>query len=160
MSKFETERLLMRKIKPDDAEGLKEYALYKVSSGYEAWENWPTDQEGSKKLAEHLADKDNYWSVIRKSDFKFIGFISFNEVDDKSNLDMGHGFISEYNNDGEAVEAIKKMIQYAFDSLDIEAIDARNPEEWKEKVAPLKKIGFKRVDENRLQMTRDKWNSL
>ncbi len=158
MSKFETERLIIRKFTADDGEGLREYALYKEGTGFEEWENWPTDLEGCNKLAEHLVETDKYWAVIRKSDSQFIGYISFNKVDDDKNLDLGHRFIPKYNEKEEAVEALEKMVQYAFDSLNIDAVDTRNPRKWKEQVAPLQKLDFTQVEEDRMQMTRKKWH--
>ncbi|MCQ6557238.1 hypothetical protein NNL21_00830 [Paenibacillus mendelii] len=44
------------------------------------------------------------------------------------------------------------MIQYAFDNLDIVAVDTHNAKEWKVQVAPLYELGFK-------QITKDEWGN-
>lgn len=65
----------------------------------------------------------------------------------------------EHNQDGEDVEALDSMIQYAFENLDIVAVDTHNVMEWKEQVAPLFKLGFIEV-EDRMQITREEWRKL
>ena len=156
MNLLETKRLCIRKFTPDDGEDLKEYAVYKQQTGFEAFNPWPTDSEGCKDLASYFSTTDNFWAVCRKSDNKLIGFIAFNEIDSEKHLDMGHGFTPQYNTDNMAEEAIESMMQYAFDTLDIVAIDARNEKEWTEQIAPLQSIGFQELDD-RMQMTREAW---
>lgn len=153
---FETERLIIRRFEEKDSEDLREYAIYKTGTGFEAWESWPTDSASCLDLAKFFASSNNYWAVCRKSDSKTIGLISFNQIDEVNHLDMGHGFTLAYNQNGEDVEAMKVMIQYAFDELDIKAVDARNEIEWKEQVAPLFMLGFVQL-EDRMQMTRELW---
>lgn len=153
---METKRLIIRRFANNDGADLLEYVLYKESTGFERWEKWPTDSEGSRGVAEFFSGSDNYWAVCRESDGKMIGFISFNNVNEEKHLDLGHGFTLEYNQDGEDVEAIESMIQYAFDNLDIVAVDTHNVMEWKEQVAPLFKLGFIEI-EDRMQITRDEW---
>ena len=62
---FETENLIIRRWKERDAEDLLQYTHYKTGTGYEAWENWPTDLEGCKKLAKYFASDEygNGWAV-------------------------------------------------------------------------------------------------
>lgn len=153
---METNRLIIRKFTSNDGEDLKEYAIYKESTGFDAWEKWPTDSDGCRGVAEFFAGSDKYWAVCRKSDGKMIGFISFNNVNEEKHLDLGHGFTLVHNHDGEDIEALEVMIQYAFDSLDIVAIDTHNAMEWKEQVAPLFKLGFKEI-EDRMQIMKDEW---
>jgi [ribosomal protein S5]-alanine N-acetyltransferase len=153
---METKRLVIRKFRSNDGEDLKEYAIYKKSTGFESWENWPTDSEGCRGVADFFASNENYWVVCRKSDDKMIGFISFNNINEEKHLDLGHGFTLTHNQEGEDVEALEKMIQYAFDNLDIVAVDTHNVMEWKEQVSPLFKLGLKIIDD-RMQITKEEW---
>ena len=93
----------------------------------------------------------------RKSDSKMIGLIAFNEVKDRL-LDFGHGFTHPLIEGDEKVEAINVMIQYAFDTLDIDAVDARNEKAWTDNTAPLFALGFLEL-EDKMQMTREMWAS-
>ncbi|MDQ0088848.1 RimJ/RimL family protein N-acetyltransferase [Paenibacillus anaericanus] len=153
---METKRLIIRRFNSNDGEDLKEYAIYKESTGFDAWEKWPTDLEGCRGVAEFFAGSDNYWAVCRKSDGKMIGFISFNNINEDRHLDLGHGFILEHNQDGEDVEAMELMMQYAFENLDIVAVDTHNVMEWKDQVTPLFKLGLIEI-EDRMQITRVEW---
>ena len=55
MQLFETTRLIIRKFTPDDGEELREYAVYKQQTGFEAFNEWPTDLEGCQGLASYFA---------------------------------------------------------------------------------------------------------
>ncbi|WP_105616354.1 GNAT family N-acetyltransferase [Vallitalea okinawensis] len=154
---METNRLSIRRFLPNDGEDLKEYTIYKESTGFDAWEKWPTDSEGCRSVAEFFAGNDKYWAVCRKVDGKMIGFISFNNINEDKHLDLGHGFTLAHNQDDEDIEALELMIQYAFNNFDIVAIDTHNVLEWKEQVAPLFKLGLKEIDD-RMQITKEEWN--
>ncbi len=156
MQLFETTRLIIRKFTPDDGEELREYAVYKQQTDFEAFNEWPTDLEGCQGLASYFAGIDNFWAVCRKTDKKCIGFLAWNGIDSEKHLDLGHGFIPRYNIEHMDQEAIEGMVQYVFDTMDIVAIDARNENEWVEQVAPLRRIGFAEL-EDRMQMTRWDW---
>ncbi len=154
---FETEHLTLRRWREEDAEDLRQYALYKRSTGFEAWEEWPTDPAGCRAVAAFFATNDNGWAVERKSDCRVIGFVSFSEVKDRL-LDLGHGFTYPLVRDGEAAEALAVMVQYAFDTLDIDAVDARNERAWTDNTAPLFALGFEELPD-KMQLTRQRWGS-
>lgn len=156
---FKTERLIIRRFQEEDCEDLRKYAIYKMKTGFEAFNPWPTDSSACQDVAKFFAASDHYWAIERKTDCRMIGFISFNQIDEEKHLDLGYGFTPLYTENNENVEALKTMIQYAFDSLPITAIDARNEHEWKEQVEPLFLLGFQPLEENRMQMTRTIWDN-
>lgn len=155
---FETERLIIRRFQEEDSEDLRKYAVYKMKTGFEPFNSWPTDSSRCQDVARFFAASDHYWAVEHKTDHRMIGFISFNQIDAENHLDIGHGFTPIYTQCKENVEALKTMIQYAFDTFTIDAVDARNENEWKEQVEPLFLLGFQQLEENRMQMTRTSWN--
>lgn len=155
---LETKNLIIRRFVKEDCSDLKEYAIYKTSTGYETWDSWPTDTAGCLEVVNFFSKSDNYWAVCRKLDQKVIGLISFNLIDE-GHLDLGHGFTMKYIKSGEDTEALERMISYAFQNLEIVAIDARNEKEWKEQIAPLFAIGLVEL-EDRMQITREQWEKL
>ncbi|MCL2461992.1 MAG: GNAT family N-acetyltransferase [Defluviitaleaceae bacterium] len=157
IDRFETKNLIIRRWREEDAEDLRQYALYKTGTGFEAWEQWPTDLESCRKEAAFFAANGNGWAVERKSDSRMIGFVSFNEVADRL-LDFGHGFTHPLTNTAETAEALEAMVQYAFDALDIDAVDARNEKAWTDNTAPLFALGFAELDD-KMQMTREAWKT-
>lgn len=158
MSKqVETEHFIIRAFTVDDGEDIREYAIYKQGTGFEAYNAWPIESEGCKGVANFFAGQHGkYWAVCRKYDGKVIGFVSYNGIDEEKCLDLGHGFTLKYNQNGEDVEALTVMIQYAFDTMDIYAIDARNEKEWIEQVSPLYKLKFVVLDD-KMQITKSAW---
>lgn len=153
---LETEHLALRPFVSNDGGALQEYALYKQQTGFEAFNPWPTDAAGCRELALYFSKHPHAWAVCRKSDHQLIGFILFNGIDSENHLDLGHGFLPRYSTDELAQEALERIIQYAFDTLEIAAIDARNEKEWTQQVAPLRHIGFVELPD-RMQMTRQAW---
>ena len=154
---FVTPNLIIRRWKKEDAEDLLLYTRYKMGTGYEAWEEWPTDLKGCKKVAKFFASNayGNGWAVERKLDSRMIGFVAFNEVKDRL-LDFGHAFTHPIVEESEAIEALEPLIQYAFDTLDIGAVDARNEKAWTDNTAPLFALGFVAL-EDKMRITREMW---
>ena len=155
---FETTNLIIRRWREGDAEDLRQYAIYKNGTGFEAWEQWPTELEECRKCAAYFANSDTGWAVERKADSRLIGFVSFNEVKDRL-LDFGHGFTHPLTNADETTEALAVMVQHAFDTLDIDAVDARNEKAWTDNTASLFALGFVEL-EDKMQMTRERWGAL
>ncbi len=154
---FETENLIIRRWTEEDAEDLRQYAVYKTNTGFEAWEKWPTDLEDCKKCAASFAANLHGWAVERKADSRVIGFITYNGIVDRL-LDMGHAFTQPLIKADEKAEALRVMIQYAFDTLAIDAVDARNEKAWADNTAPLFALGFVEL-EDKMQMTRAMWDA-
>lgn len=147
---FETDALPLRRFTEDDWPALLAYGEYRNSIEYDRWEKWPSDEKGSKDTARYFAAADNCWAVSRKSDGQVLGFITFNEVTDGGHLDMGHGFLPARIGNQENAEAIRRMVDYAFSLPGIVAVEARNPEEWAEQVAPLISLGFEPFEHGRI----------
>jgi len=152
---FETERLIIRRGQASDATDLQRYGIYKNGTGFEVWEQWPTEIDVYRTMAAEAAKNTAAWHVERKADSRMIGFVSFNEVKDRL-LDFGHGFTHPLTRRDEVAEALEVMIQHAFDTLDIDAVDARNEKAWTDNTAPLFTLGFVEL-EDKMQMTRAKW---
>ncbi|MCL1909955.1 MAG: GNAT family N-acetyltransferase, partial [Kiritimatiellaeota bacterium] len=153
---FETENLVIRRWRKTDAEDLRRYAVYKNGTGFETWEQWPTEIVECEKCAAYFATQNNGWAVERKSDSRVIGFVSFNEVKDRL-LDFGHAFTHPLVEDiALKTEALAIMVQYAFYVLDIDAVDTRNEKAWTDNTAPLFALGFAEL-EDKMQITREKW---
>jgi len=156
MKNIETKRLVIRKFTKKNGKGLQEFAAYKESTEFEKFHQWPTDAKSCTNLAKHFSTLDSFKAVCRKDDGHCIGFVAFNGIDEDKCLDMGHGFTPQYSQNDEDIEALSAMIQYAFDTLDIEAVITRNEPEWDYQCAPIIKLGFVKFDDG-MRMTRDMW---
>lgn len=157
---FETDNLIIRRFRENDGdtEDLRQYAVYKMSTGYEVWEQWPTEFEAVKAMMPGWATTEHGWAVERKEDSRVIGWISFNKIENRY-VDMGHGFTQPLSkSNDEKAEALRVMIQYAFDLLDIDAVAAMNEKAWVDNTAPLFILGFSELS-NMMLITREMWNS-
>ena len=99
-------------------------------------------------MAEFLSGTDFFWAVCLKENEHLIGLIAFNSIDENRTLDLGHVFHTEYLREQDVMtEALRRMVQYAFDELEIDRITTHNASDWIGQIEPLYKLGFKNTGE-------------
>jgi len=162
MSKaFETERLIIKNLwQLDDWKDIQALAINKESSEGGKYDiTWPTSDDGCKKMAEFLSGTDSFWAVRLKEDGQLIGLIAFNSIDETRTLDLGHLFHTDYMSEDIMTEALRRMVQYVFDELEVDRIGAYNVAEWTEQIVPLKSLGFTPIegDPGHLGITKEDW---
>ena len=141
---IETERIVIRKFKPDDWKDLQEIAISKESSPFAACDHaWPTDDETIKGMCDYFAKEESIWAVEAKDIQKVVCFINFNGMDGNQKLDIGHITNLEYQCSGYDYEALKALYNYAFIQLGAEQIIAHWALHDSDKLAPLLKLGMK-----------------
>jgi [ribosomal protein S5]-alanine N-acetyltransferase len=159
--RLETERLVLRALRPDDAQvvarlaGRREIAhttiliphRYSVEQAQEWIAIHAGQQDGSKETA---------FGVTMKADGQFIGVVGLREIDtEHSQAEMGFWIGVEWWGNGYAAEAAKTVIAYAFQELKLNRIYAhhmvRNPASGR----VLEKIGMKQ--EGLLRQRVRKW---
>jgi RimJ/RimL family protein N-acetyltransferase len=99
-------------------------------------------------MAKFLSTTDAFRAVCLKEDGELIGLIAFNSIDEKRTLDVGHVFHTDYMLQVDiTTEALRRMVQYAFDELEIERITTHNAADWGGQIEPLYRIGMRKTDE-------------
>ena len=149
MSKaYETERLIIRNYQFDDWKGIQALAINKETSKFAKYDlTWPTSDDGCKKMAEFLSGTDFFWAVCLKEDGQLIGLIAFNSIDENRTLDFGHLFHTDYMSEEIMTEALQRMVQYAFDELEIDRITTHNAADWEGQIEPLSRLGMRKTGE-------------
>jgi ribosomal-protein-alanine N-acetyltransferase len=149
LSGCETERLLIRNFRTDDWRQIQALAIDKEASDGAQYDlTWPTSDDESVKMAEFLAGTDFFWAVCLKENEDLIGLIAFNSIDENRTLDLGHVFQTNYMLEQHIItEAIRRMVQYAFDELEIDRITTHNAADWEVQIEPLYRIGMKKTGE-------------
>ncbi len=150
MSKaLETERLIIRNFKSDDWKAIQALAINKETSDGAKYDlTWPTSDDECKKMAEFLSGTDFFWAVCLKEDGELIGLIAFNRIDENRTLDIGHVFHTDYMSQVDiTTEALRRMVQYAFDDLEIDSITTHNAADWKGQIEPLRRLGMRKTGE-------------
>lgn len=143
---FETERLIVRKLKNEDFEPFHE--MQSNPNVMRFVRGKPMTYEENKKELPELIQKYNettndYWiyAIKRKKDSEFVGTIAFVK-DDEGEDEIGYRFLEKYWRNGYAKEVLNGMIIYAKKSGFKKLIACVSPENLaSEKI--IKSSGFK-----------------
>ena len=144
---LETQRLLLRKMTPNDAKDMYEYSSKREVTKYLSW----TEHESEEYTRQYLKflkskyKKGEYldWGITLKSTGKLIGTAGFTSLDqDNFKGEIGYVLNPEYSGNGYATEAVKAVLDYAFNNLCLNRIEARVMEGNLLSVKLLEKIGM------------------
>ncbi|MFD3449845.1 GNAT family N-acetyltransferase [Microbacteriaceae bacterium 4G12] len=111
------------------------------------YDNGPQISNHLKKLKEdptHL-----YWGtwlVVRKTDGIVLGDIGFKgKPDENKVVETGYGFLESYWNNGYATEAVEALIQWAFNTSQVNKIVAETLQNNHGSIRVLEKLGMKKT---------------
>ena len=138
---METERLLIRRFHPDDWKDLHEYLSQEATVLYEPYNIFAEGQ--SKQEALKRSGSDAFWAVCLKSSRKLIGNIYLAEQDFET-WELGYVFNADFLGHGYATEAVRALLDYAFENKDVHRIVAMcnplNERSWR----LLERLGMRR----------------
>lgn len=136
-TKLETERLILRKFKITDAQDMFDnYASSDNVTKYMTWEthkNIDVTKEYLQSLTESYSDGKVFdWAIKLKSENKVIGSISAKNLNENiSKIEIGYCIGEKWWNHGIVTEALKEIIRFLFEEVDVNRIEAyhdiRNP---------------------------------
>ena len=145
-----TDRLLLRSIRPDDATALFKYRSDAVINKYQGWIPKTVDDvhDFIEDRISPTIDLINTWyqfGIILKENFEFIGDIGIHFLDEqKKQVEIGCTLDINYQGKGFATEALIRIINYVFIDLDKHiALAYIDPENIKS-IALVERIGFKK----------------
>jgi [ribosomal protein S5]-alanine N-acetyltransferase len=139
-----TERLTIRRFRPEDADDLFEYLSDPQIYRFEPGE--PTDCAQASQRAVEMAASTDFWAIELAAAGKVIGQLYFQQIEPAEHLTCELGFILNpaYQRQGYGSEAAGALVQRALTSDGTHRVVAHcNPENnasWK----LLEKIGFRR----------------
>lgn len=100
------------------------------------------------------SDKTLQLGVFEKSMDQFIGMATLDQIDyEKSCCELGYWIAKESTGKGLGLEASRGIIEYAFDTLKMEKIEAYVIKEHEKSMALLEKLGFVKKE---LRVAREK----
>ena len=128
--RFETEHLLLRRMKVEDAEDMFEYACSAEVTRYLTWNphaDVPNTREYLTYVQKQYEAGEFYnWALIYKPDMKMIGTCGFTSFDDDNNsAEIGYVVNPAYQDRGLATEAVKEVIAFGFQKLGLNRIEAK-----------------------------------
>lgn len=139
-----TPRLVVRRLRPEDAVALYEYLSIPEVYRYEPGE--PLDLQQAQDLAVEMSASDDFWAVELRAEQKVIGQVFFKHIEPVHLMTWELGYIlsPRYQRQGYASEAASVLVRTGFAEAGIHRVVAHcNPENlasWK----LLEKIGFRR----------------
>lgn len=129
--KLETERLILRKFKIEDAEGMyKNWATDKECNKYLSWDLHKNIDETKKVIQSWIDEYKNgsyNWIVEIKNTHEVIGSITAVHFRKKhSNCELGYCYGSKYWNKGYGTEALKEIIRFFLEDVGLYLVEAHH----------------------------------
>ena len=144
---LETERLILRKLRPEDSDAL--YAIFSDKQTLEYWGHAPytQKQQAVTSIQEHLAfwdaGKSLCMAIEHKASAGLIGTISlFNFYEDSRRAEVGYILSRPHWGSGIMSEALVAILGYAFIDLNLNRLEADIDPGNAASARLLKKMGF------------------
>ncbi len=142
--RLETERLRLRPVKLEDAEDMFEYASVEDNT-YFVFPAHESIEDTQHAIANYfIASPLGKFGIELKTEEKFIGTIDIRVDMKKSKAEIGYILNQTYSKKGYATEAAAAMVEFAFETLELEKVtascDARNTASE----AVMKRLGMKK----------------
>lgn len=152
---LETERLILRKFKDEDASDL--FNNWANDSNVTKYLTWPTHEnlDTSKYVIglwlNEYSNSDHYnWCIELKEDGQAIGSISVVSIDENVEaVEIGYCIGKEYWDKGIVTEAFLSIIKFLFEEVDVKRIVAKHDTNNPASGAVMKKCGLKFEGVNR-----------
>ena len=147
MSGLETERLRLRRMKISDAADMYCYASKSEITRYLTWDPHKS-LAYTKKYLRFITSKYRTgefldWGIELKSEKKLIGTCGFTLIDVQNcRGEFGYVIGPDFQRKGYAEEAVKALLDFAFNKLELNRMEARVIEGNSPSCSLLKKCGF------------------
>ncbi len=122
-----TDRLILRKLERYDSADMYEYSCIPEVTRYLTWEPHPDAGYTYKYLSyvqsQYRAGKFFDWAVVFQG--KMIGTCGFTAINESAlSGEVGYVINPKYSNMGIATEAVKRVMEFGFDTLGLQRIEA------------------------------------
>jgi ribosomal-protein-alanine N-acetyltransferase len=131
LPELETERLLLRKMRFDDAEAMFAYASDPEVTRYVLWDTHPSieDREGFLRSAMEGYERGDFggWGVVLKDDGAFVGTcgIDVGYAPEHARAELGYVLSREHWGKGLMPEAVRAVIRFGFGRMGLNRVEAR-----------------------------------
>ncbi|MGI2328320.1 GNAT family N-acetyltransferase [Planococcus sp. YIM B11945] len=145
---LETERLILRKLKMEDAKDMFEYASVASVSRFMPWEVHKSVEETkgflSFILQSYEQKKKLTWAIELKSEGKMIGTIDFvNWMPKRFKAELAYVLSHHYWGNGFTAEAGKALLAYGFGDMELNKVEAPIMLDNVQSRRVLEKLGMK-----------------
>jgi len=127
---LQTERLTLRRLMVSDTLDMYEYSKNEEVTRYLTWDAHP-DASYTREYLQYLGTHYNVgdffdWAVVLNSEDKMIGTCGFTRFDYNNNSgEVGYVINPAYRGQGIADEAVRAVMQFGFETLRLNRIEAK-----------------------------------
>ncbi|MDY0235193.1 MAG: GNAT family protein [Gudongella sp.] len=144
MGVINTERLRLRRFKLSDLNDFYEYAKNPNVGPNAGWEYHKSKNESILLLNSFIKSKE-VWAIELKESSKVIGSVGIHQDKKRENSNarmIGYVLNQDYWGRGYATEAVKKFIEYSFDSLKLDILSVYHYSFNEKSKRVIEKCGF------------------
>jgi Acetyltransferases, including N-acetylases of ribosomal proteins len=144
---LETERLILRKLRLEDAKDVFEYASDPEVSKYVTWEPHRSIEDSINLIKfthEYYERKEGIiWGIVYKENNKVIGTCDISPVTKHFRAEIAYALSRDYWGKGIMTEAVKEVIRFGFERMNLNRIQAMCIPENIGSYRVMEKVGMK-----------------
>jgi len=144
---LETERLILRKLRLEDAKDVFEYASDPEVSKYVTWEPHKSIEDSInfiKFTHERYEKKEGIiWGIVYRENNKVIGTCDISPVTKHFRAEIAYTLARDYWGKGIMTEAVKEVIRFGFEKMNLNRIQAMCIPENIGSYRVMEKVGMK-----------------
>lgn len=131
LPELETERLLLRKMRLDDAQAMFAYASDPGVTRYVLWDTHTSvkDSESFLSFATEGYERGDFggWGIVLKDDGSFVGTCGMDAgySPEHARAELGYVLSREHWGKGLMPEAVRAVIRFGFERMELNRIEAR-----------------------------------
>lgn len=143
--KFETERLIIRRIQAEDWQDFYEILGNELTMNFLGRANTLEEVKGyvENQSNQEYHDYSGNYAIVLKDENKVIGQFGLEINSKHSKASISYLFNSNYWNKGYAIESAKYMVDYAFNKINLNRIEGDCVEENESSLKIFKKLNMK-----------------
>jgi RimJ/RimL family protein N-acetyltransferase len=161
-----TERLLLRRSLPEDAEAISAYRRDPEVHRFQGWDR--TDVEGVRaeirRMADRAAGEDGGWvqfSVLEREGGRLIGDVGFSPAAGEPGVvKIGYTIDPAFQRRGYATEAVGALVRYLFDTLGAKIVRAYANADNEPSTRVAEKVGLRLVERFERRYGHDVWHGV
>ena len=131
MPTLETPRLVLRRMTMRDARDIFDYSRDEEVARHVLWSAQRDVSEARDyvrfMLRRYRADQPSSWGIILKRENRLVGTIGYmDDSEDNGSVEVGYSLARRLWNGGYMTEALRRVIDYTFEAMDINRIEAQH----------------------------------
>ena len=157
MPTLETERLILRRITMKDAQDIFEYSKDAEVARHVLWNAQKELSEAKEycrfMMKRYRQDLPSSWGIIDKTTGRLVGTIGYMEYrEEHGSVEVGYSLARWLWNGGYMTEALSRVIEYTFEHMEINRIEAQHELENPSSGRVMEKCGMRKEGELRQRL--------